>query len=283
MRATLIGACAVLLWAVLALLTTLTGAIPPFQLTAMTFLVGGLVGLAAILPQPSRARALLQRPSVWLLGVGGLFGYHFLYFTALKNAPPAQAGLIAYLWPLLIVLFSAALPGERLRAAHLVGAALGFAGTAVILLGREGHDGAGSMIGYAAAFGCALVWSLYSVLSRRFAEVPSDAVAGFCLATALLSALCHLAWETTVWPASATQWLAVAGLGLGPVGLAFYAWDHGVKHGDIRLLGVLSYAAPPLSTLALVAAGLAAAGWPLAAACLLITLGAALPVLWRAR
>ena len=117
------------------------------------------------------------------------------------------------------------------------------------------------------------MWAGYSVLSRRFGAVPTDAVAGFCLATALLSLLCHLAFERTVWPAG-TQWLAVAALGIGPVGAAFYVWDIGVKRGDIRLLGVLSYAAPVLSTLILVAAGYAEPSSALGVACALIVLGA---------
>src|SRR5690606_23351142 len=129
-------------------------------------------------------------------GVAGLFGYHFFYFTALRNAPPVEAGLIAYLWPLLIVLFSALLPGERLRPHHLLGGALGLIGAALIVTGggavacRAEHA-----FGYAMALACALTWSSYSVLSRRFAAVPSDVVTGFCLATAALSAVCHLALE----------------------------------------------------------------------------------------
>ena len=121
-----------------------------------------------------------------------------------------------------------------------------------------------------------MLWSGYSVLSRRLKAVPTEAVAGFCLVTAASAAVCHALFETTVWPAGAHEVMAVAGLGLGPVGLAFYAWDVGVKHGDIRLLGVASYAAPVLSTLLLVAAGYAAATMSLALACGLIVLGAAL-------
>ena len=62
-----------------------------------------------------------------------------------------------------------------------------------------------------------------------------------------------------MWPGTATEWAAVAALGLGPVGAAFFLWDIGVKRGDIRLLGVGSYAAPVLSTLFLVLAGYAEA------------------------
>ncbi len=132
--------------------------------------------------------------------------------------------------------------------------------------------------GYAAALGCAVIWSSYSVLSRTQGEVPTEAVTGFCLATALLSALCHLLFEQPVWGQSLTQWLCIIGLGLGPVGAAFFLWDRGMKQGDIRLLGTASYAAPVISTILLVIFGFAAPHWTLALACLLIVGGALLAV-----
>ena len=275
-RATLIGFIAVALWSCLALLTAATGRIPPFQLAAMTFAIGGLGGLAVTAAR-GRLGALRQPPLVWAIGVGGLFGYHAVYFAALRAAPPEEASLIAYLWPLLIVLFSALLPGERLAPRHLLGAGLGFAGAALLLTARAGERAlfsGGEWKGYALALACAFIWSGYSILSRTQKQAPTDAVAGFCLATALLAALCWAAFETAVWPADATQWACVIGLGLGPVGLAFYVWDYGVKHGDIRLLGVASYAAPVLSTLILVAAGMAKPSAALALACVLIAAGA---------
>ena len=272
--ATIIGFTAVILWSLLAVMTAASGRVPPFQLAAMTFLIGASVGAATWIVRPQGMRALKQKPEVWALGVGGLFGYHALYFTALKTAPPAEAGLINYLWPLLIVLFSALLPGERLRLHHIVGALLGFAGTALLLLGGQGFALASDYIpGFSAAFVAAFVWATYSVMSRRFAAVPTDAVVGFCFATAVIAALFHLALEETVWPEGTIQWLAVAGLGLGPVGAAFYAWDYGVKHGDIRVLGAASYLAPVLSTVFLVLFGYAAATPTLAVAAVLITLG----------
>ena len=278
--ATLTGLGAILLWSLLALFTAASGAVPPFQLAAMTFLVGGLVGCAGFLARPERARALRQPWRVWLLGVGGLFGYHALYFSALRLAPPAEAGLINYLWPLLIVLFSGLLPGAGgLRAGHLAGAGLGLAGVAALFAGRGdlGFSGA-ALPGYLASFCAAFVWAGYSVLSARVGAVPTDAVAGFCLATALLSLACHLGFETTAWPAGAAQWGAVLLLGLGPVGAAFYLWDIGCKRGDVRVLGVAAYAAPVLSTLILVLSGYAGPSPVLALACLLIVAGALLAV-----
>jgi drug/metabolite transporter (DMT)-like permease len=277
LAATLIGAIAILLWSALALLTAASGAAPPFELAALTFAIGGAFGLAYAAAR-GRLGALIQPWPVWLVGVGGLFGYHALYFAALRRAPPADASLIAYLWPLLIVLFSALLPGESLRWRHIAGAALGMAGAIVLFVGRSGGalftEAGTALVGYGLALACAFVWSTYSVLSRRLKTAPTETVAGFCLATAALAALCHFAFEETVVPATPGQWLAILGLGLGPVGLAFYVWDFGVKNGDIRLLGVAAYAAPVLSTLILVASGFAPATPSLALACAMIVAGA---------
>jgi len=244
----------------------------------MTFTVATAIGVVASLARGTSPLAHLRQPvPVWMLGVGGLFGYHFFYFVALRNAPAVEASLIAYLWPLLIVVFSALLPGERLRWFHVAGALLGLAGAALLVTKGESLEiDPAYALGYAAAAVCALTWSTYSVASRRFGHVPTDAVGGFCAVAAILAVPCHLLFETTVWPQDIVEWLAVLALGLGPVGGAFFTWDIGVKKGDIQVLGASSYAAPLLSTLVLVAAGLAPATWVVAAACVLIVGGAVL-------
>jgi len=275
-RATAIGFSAIVMWALLALLTDASGEVPPFLLSAMTFTIGTAVGLVYLAISSKRMRQPIP-PVVWVIGIAGLFGYHFFYFTALRNAPAIEASLIAYLWPLLIVLGSALMPGERLGWHHVAGALLGLAGTFLIIAGGSGFSLEGEFApGYASALVCAFVWASYSLLSRRYQQVPTTAVTAYCAATAILSFICHLALEETVLPSDATQWLALIGLGLMPVGAAFYAWDHGVKHGNIQVLGASSYAAPLLSTLILLAAGAAEPGWRILLACLLITAGAAL-------
>ena len=272
--ATLIGLAAILMWSLLASFTVATGNIPAFQLAAMTFAIGALVGFVSWIGRPDAIQALRQPPLAWIIGVGGLFGYHALYFLALRFAPPAEAGLLNYLWPLLIVLFSSLLPGERLAPHHILGALLGFAGTVLLFGGNNSGDFApGQVPGLAAAFVAAFVWAAYSVMSRQLKAVPTDAVAGFCLATALLSAVVLGFIEVTVWPDTVVQWLAVAALGLGPVGAAFYAWDIGMKRGDIRVLGAASYVTPLLSTAFLILAGFAQPSANIAIAALLIAGG----------
>ena len=269
--ATALGMGAILLWASLATLTTLKGPVPPFQTTAIVFAIAALVGvlLAAL-----RGRLGCLRPSAasLALGVWGLFGYHALYFAALRLAPPAEAHLIASLWALMTVLLSGLLPGARLRARHVVAALLGL-GAAALLVSDQldlAHGTPTRQLGFALAFACALIWSSYSVASRLVADVPSESLAVSCLATAALALACSLALEEWAWPADAVSCAALVGLGVGPAGAAFFLWDIGMKRGDVPLLGVLSYASPILSTALLVALGYAAAAWTLALACALM-------------
>ncbi|MEP0452636.1 MAG: DMT family transporter, partial [Roseibium sp.] len=261
-------------WATLGLFGAGSGSVPPFLLNALCF---GLSGCLAMVWLAIRGKlSLMKQPlKVWALGTIGLFGFHFFYFTAIRNAPPVDANLINYMWPLLIVVFSALLPGESLRLHHVIGTLLGLFGAALLITGGEGLSfTGGSVLGYGAAVASCLFWSTYSVLSRRLGEVPTEAVAGFCLMTALLSAVCHVFLEETVWPAQATEWMSVVALGLFPVGLAFFTWDIGVKRGDIQVLGAAAYSAPLLSTLLLIAFGFGSFTLSVSLACIAITVGA---------
>lgn len=279
-KATMIGFSAIAMWSLLAVLTIGSAPVPPFLLNALTFAIGGSIGL--IWTARRGFGVLTKVPlKVYVFGTLGLYGYHALYFTAFRWGPSAETGLIAYLWPLFIVLLSGLLPGETLRARHVGGALIAFAGAALIVWSRSAGSGA-PLPALALAFLCALTWSIYSVVSRRWGEVPTESVTVFCLATAGLSAITHLAVEQTLWPVSPLGWLSVIGLGVWPVGLAFFTWDIGMKKGDIQILGVASYAAPLLSTLALVAAGLSPARPILIVAAVLITAGAALAA-WAPR
>jgi len=273
--ATWIGSISVFLWGTLALLTKLSGGgIPEFQLMAMTFGIAFLLMCIRWLRAGHGGIRYLRQPLLaWCIGVGGLFGYHFAYFKAMTLAPAIEVSLLAYLWPLFIVLMSSFLPGESLRKQHVMGAMLALLGCWLLIGSNSSGFTMGNLDGYLIAFSCALIWSSYSVLSRLVKSVPTDAVGWFCAVTAILAVLCHLVWETTVWPTGWAQWAGVLGLGLGPVGIAFFTWDYGVKHGNIQLLGTLAYSAPLISVVLLIVAGYGEASSAVIAASILIVLG----------
>ncbi len=274
-RATLAGFAAVLLWSSLAVLTTATETIPPFQLLAMAFGIAGLAGFALLLRPGGPGLVALRQPwAAGALGIGALFAYHALYFFALKHAPALEASLLNYLWPLLIVVFASVLGTAPVRAGQWLGSAMGLA-AAVLVVTRGGalQISAEHLPGYWAALCAAVVWALYSALNSRFEAVPSAAMAGSCLAVSLMGAGVHLAFETTVVP-TPMQWALLLALGLGPTGLAFWLWDVGTKRGDLAALGTISYAAPLLSTGLLLAFGRAQPHWSQAAALALLLGGA---------
>lgn len=271
---TLAGLGAIMVWSWFSTLVSWAGAVPPFQLSAIAFAIAAVATAAwsAVSPGGPAPTAGRTSPLAWLACVGGLFGNHALYFAALQHAPPAEAGLLNYLWPLLIVLGSAFLPGERLRVMQVVGAFCGFAGVATLAWGQAGGLGfdPANRLGYACGLGAAVVWAAYSLLARVLGPVPATAFGGCCLATATLSAACHVACEQTVVPRTVGQWAAILAIGLGPVGTACRLWDIGIRRGDIRLLGIASFATPVLSTLLLILFRLATASPLLLAACGLI-------------
>lgn len=255
-NATLAGLLAILLWSSLALLTVATDGLPPFQVLAIAFAVAGALGLARAGLQGSAGWSGLRQPvSALALSTTALFGYHALYFIALKRAPAVEANLLNYLWPLLIVVFAGFLPGVRIRPLQWIGTGLGLAAAILLVTGGQRVTVSASHLpGYLAAITAAVVWAAYSVLNRRHAQVPSAAITVACVGVAVLGALAHLAIETTVAP-TPLQWGALLLMGIGPTGAAFWLWDTGTKRGDIALLGSLSYLAPLLSTALLVLSG----------------------------
>lgn len=278
-RATLGGLLAILLWASLALLTTLTAGLPPFQVLATGFGVAAALGLLRATLRGRAGRNELRQPLPALaLATAALFGYHALYFIALKRAPALEANLLNYMWPLLIVLFAGLLPGVRVRSGQIAGTVLGLAAAVVLVTKGSGVQIRSEFVpGYLAALSAAVVWAAYSVLNRRYAGVPSAAIAVPCALVSIFGAIVHSLFETHVEP-SLVQWLALVSLGVGPTGAAFLLWDNGTKRGDIALLGSLSYLAPLLSTLLLVAAGKAQPHVSQAVAIALLLAGAWLSV-----
>lgn len=275
---TLLALGAIGLWGSLASMGSMLGHVPPFLLTGLTLLIGSLIALPLSGFRLSRWRVPLPTLA---LGIYGLFSYHFLLFLALRHAPPVQANLVNYLWPLLmVVLAPVILPGLTLRLVHVLAALLGFAGAAVVILGGASNPsgiGAATTVvwawGYLPALGAAFIWASYSLLTRRVAAFPTAAIGGFALVSGLLSLLCHGLMESPV-ALSARDWVLIGLMGLGPMGAAFFLWDKALKTGDARQIGILSYLTPLLSTSALLWVTGRTLTWSVGLAALLIVTAA---------
>jgi drug/metabolite transporter (DMT)-like permease len=238
---------AILLWSSLALLGSSLGHLPAILITGIALSIGGILGMTRVKEWRVPARTLL-------VGVGGIFGYHVLLFTAFRLAPVVEANLINYLWPLLIVLLTPlVLPGFGLRTHHVVGAVMGLTGAVLIVTGGSISPDLSALPGYLLAAAAAITWAVYSLLTKRLPTFGSGAVGAFCLASGALSLGVYLAQAGTGGFAvlQAGDWPLLLLLGAGPMGAAFFLWDAALKRGDPRVIGSLSYITPLLSTLAL--------------------------------
>jgi drug/metabolite transporter (DMT)-like permease len=273
LRATRNALAAIVLWGSLAALSVRLRHVPPFLLVGLSLLLGSVFGLRHLSLTALRPRALL-------LGVSGLFAYHFCLFLALRLAPPVEANLVNYLWPLLIVVLSPLLlPGTALAARHVVGALLGFSGAALLVTGgRPGLDPAG-LPGYLLALLAAVIWSTYSLLSRRLGGFSAATISTFCLASGALSLACHALLEPRTLLAAADLPPLLL-IGLGPLGAAFYLWDRALREGDPRVIGTLAYLTPLLSTLLLALFGGGRLG-PVSLAAMGLIVGGAVVGTWR--
>src|SRR5450432_4540180 len=129
MTGTLCALGAIALWATLASLGVALAQVPPFLLTGLALVIGSV-------PAWPLARQWRVPKSTLALGVYGMFGFHFLLFIALRHAPPVEANLVNYLWPLFIVVLAPVfLPGLTLRPVHVGAALAGFVGAALAILG----------------------------------------------------------------------------------------------------------------------------------------------------
>ncbi len=268
-RAALGAIGAIVLWSALATLAVRLRQMPPFLLVGVALLLGSVLGVRRVSWRAVRPRSLV-------VGIYGLFAYHFCLFLALRLAPPVEANLLNYLWPLLIVVLSpVVLPRAPLQPRHVAGALLGFTGAALLVTGgRLGFD-AGNVTGYALALLAATIWSTFSLLSRRLGGFQTASISVFCLASGALALACHALLEARyVFRASDVAPLLL--IGLGPMGAAVYLWDRALGEGDPRVIGTLAYLTPLLSTLLLAAFGHGRAGPSSLVAMVLIVGGAAL-------
>ena len=250
MRSDLAALGAVVLWASLATLALFLDHVPPLLLTGIGLLIGSLISLPLA---RFRLAAMKVSPKVLGLGVYGLFGYHFALFSAIQNAPAVQANLVNYLWPLLIVVLAPLfIPGSRLSAKLVLAAVAGFIGAALAILSGAQLTG-GFEIGYLFGLASAIIWSTYSLGTKRVGSFPTAAVGLFGLVAGALSLAAHFLLEQPV-VLSAQDWIWLIVLGLGPLGASFYLWDYALKSGNAQRVGLIAFLTPLFSTTLLVLA-----------------------------
>lgn len=259
---------AILLWALFATLVRQVGGVPPLLLTGAALCCGSLASV-------HQRRAWRVPARDFAFGTASLFVYHACLVAAFQLAPIAQANLVNYLWPMLIVLLAAHRTAAGLRPMQLLGCAIGFGGCALAVVPAATAFAPLHLAGYALAALAAVTWAVYSLgrRARDAAPVSPWATGGYCLGAGVLALLAHALFEPA-YTLSHRECVWIAVLGFGPLGLSFVLWHRAMRHSNAAAIGSLSYLTPILSTLALALAGaIAPDGWPRLAVALVLVLG----------
>jgi len=183
-----------------------------------------------------------------LLGVWGIFFYHFIYYKALDNAPLAEGAILSTTWSFWIVVFSSLLLFKKLKVSILFTALVGLAGVALVVSsGKSLSFKAEYMQGYLLALFCGVIWASFSVALGRL-KMKKEPMTAFTIYAAILSTILYVAtMPHGVPPVKAL--LAAIYLGCIPLGLSFFLWNRAVTGGNMVIIGFLSYLTPPLAVL----------------------------------
>ena len=183
-----------------------------------------------------------------LLGVWGVFAYHYVYYIALSYAPLAEGTILATTWSFWIVVFSSVIHFKRLKFSIMLTALVGMIGAVLVISSRNNLIFSSKYtLGYLLALSCGLIWSSFSVALSHI-KMSREPMTAFTIFAAILSALLYLATMPHTVP-SRSSLFAATYLGVVPLGLSFFLWNRAVTKGNMVIIGFLSYLTPPLSVL----------------------------------
>lgn len=183
-----------------------------------------------------------------LIGVSGIFLYHYTYYTALSYTPLAEGAILTTTWSFWIVVFSSILIFKKIRLSIIVIAAVGlFGATLVISADKDLTFDLGYMKGYLLALLCGLIWSSFSLALGRI-KVKKEPMTIFTIYAAILSCGLYLSSMPHEAPPPRALLSAIY-LGCIPLGLSFFLWNRAVTGGNMVIIGFLSYLTPPLAVL----------------------------------
>ncbi|WP_419307465.1 DMT family transporter [Chromohalobacter israelensis] len=257
----LAGLLTVTLWASLPVLRDLI-TLPPMLTAAVAMGAAALMALLMGWRGASSGVAAWRDGKFWLMGVGGLTGALYFYFSALGKGDPAKITLVTYLWPLGFMLVADVLAGRGLRARTLLGAAVAFSGLVPLVLSNAQGEST-SALGYMQGMASGASWIMFSLYLRGRAALSWGDYKHLFAAAAVASWGLHRAFETAPEHATAMDWGVAALIGVGPYGLAFITWGYALLRSSSTLLGVLTYFVPVMSSVLLILVGRAAFSLPL--------------------
>lgn len=216
---------------------------------AILQIVWARVAFGALLTLPFALRVagprglLPDRPVYHLFRAGFLISATFLFFTALKTLPIADALAIFFVQPLVVTVLSALVLREAVGPRRWTAVAIGFLGTLIIIRPGLAVWNPGSLY----ALGAGTCLAIYFVMTRSISGRAPAMVTTFqtnAMGTLIASLGVWAVWQTP----TATDWAMFAALG-GIATFGHYLIVRAYDHAEASLLAPLAYTEMVTSTL----------------------------------
>lgn len=252
-KGTLSGITATLLWASAAAFIAAAHGVHPFLYYGTEMTIGFLIFVAYWIRSGHDPRAEWKKVPCWYIAAG-VIGIGFqgaCWVAAIQHAPPLEALLFIYQWPILVVLFTAAALKNPLKRHHFIALIGGSLGILTVLIGRGLDLGNFSLTsGHIYGLLAALTWSTFSAISARHPDIPHSALGLILIIGGIINLIIWGAgFGAPMAPMNGFIICLVASFVIMP---GYILWDYGMKNGNQRTLGFASFLIPVLSSLLLV-------------------------------
>lgn len=237
-RTDLLLVATVLVWGVnFVFLKVALDALPTAVVNALRFTVSAAVLGCVYLARTSRGEYLDPLRSapkrLLVLGLLGSFVFPVSFLAGVDETTAGNAALIAASAPLWTALVGRYVGVDRLGTRGWIGLGVALVGSVVVVLAGAREAAAGSLLGNALVLLSAVVWGVYTALSRPVLDDVSPlALTLFGLLTALpaLHLVALPAYGDVAWTAvSAPVWGAILFVGALGTGLTIVWWNGAIK------------------------------------------------------
>ena len=218
------AAVTIILWGAMPALTKdLLNALPNFETLAISSLFAFLFLLAVNRRTLKNFSAEEIFTASWL-GFLGLFLYSAFFYYGLARMTSQEACILNYLWPLMIVLFSCPVLGEKLTRRKLLAVGMSFIGVVVVMAGGVDENfSADKIFGALSCVIAVACYGLFSVLNKKIRLNQKFAMMIIWATTAICAGVSGYLFER--WPLpSVGEFFGLLWLGILIDAVAYLTW-----------------------------------------------------------
>lgn len=220
----------------------------------LTLLYGAIVVLLLALTGCPSVKKFPKKYLIWGMPFATICSICFCasMYLCQDQRQTVEVGMVNYLWPSLVIIFSIIINGQKARWWIVPGLLVSMCGIMIVLGGSRGVDLGGIAVNiaknpasYFLAFMGALSWAVYSNLTRKWADGQDPTIYIFAIDFAIFGAIWLMGYGD-ISKATAGGWISII-LGAFSLGIPYAVWNWAVSRANMTVISIASFFIPVLS------------------------------------